>query len=809
MFMHAHISNVIMYIPNQIRLLCTSIVVVTTCGLHRGHVTRNTKLRQAKEHNMSDKAKETTKALQKLSDQITCAICHEIYTDPRLLPCLHIYCKGCLEQVVRRELDKNIMQCPICRKQTILPKNGVGGLQSAFFIANYIDCYEGMKTALDSHKTFCQKCVGSEAVGYCNNCRSFICELCKLIHSKWPELKEHKIMDMGEICTSVSDNTLKSKLLKRYPKRCEKHQDEMLKIFCEECEKVICRDCLMDEHKSHGEMCKLVTSIAAKHKHTIEQCMQPMREQLTLLGEAIRKVDTTTKELEDKQLKTLASVDQQIQDQVLLLNERKCELITELQQAVQHKKKVLTAQKEQLETVYTQVTTCVQFFNDMLRNGTDVDILNLKRTLTERALEITTTANKVIHATKENTQFELSTESSLTDPHQLGLYIHVHRVCQPHSIITGDGVKKAILGEITPISLRTVDQHGRTCPIPVELITCELVSELTAGCLTTVHGQTIQQDRGTYKLYYKALTRGRNYLYIKIDGVNVTGSPFPVFVCNPNPIRIIKQLKYPWGVAAIDSNHIAVVESGDASSVSVITTDGTKQYTIGGLGTAPRQLNYPRGITCTTKGTLVVADYGNHRIQSFNQNGELLTTVGTQGNGPLQFKYPFSITTSTISGAIIVADQNNHRIQVLSEDFKFSHMFGSQGKDEGELSYPCGVAIGNDGSIFVADTGNNRIQVFTSDGQYIRQFGEKGIGFGQLQRPMDLKVDENTQNVLVADTDNHRISMFTIKGEYIGSFGSKGNVPGSFNSPGGVTNDKTGLKHYVVADYYNDRVQVF
>ena len=758
---------------------------------------------------MSDKPKETTKALQKLSDQITCAICHEVYTDPKLLPCLHIYCKNCLEQLVRREPDKHTMHCPLCRKLTTLPQSGVGGLQSAFFIGNYIDCYCAMKTALESRKTFCQKCVDSEAVGFCNDCKSFICELCKLVHAKWPEFQEHNIIDVDDIQATLTEDTLKAPLLRRHPKRCEKHYDEMLKMFCEECEKVICRDCIMEEHKKHEEKCKLVSSIAAKHKHSIEQCMLPVKKQQKVLGDAIVKVDGCIKELEDQQLKVVANIAQHIDEQVSFLNERKNELTSELDTIVQHKMKVLIAQKDQLETIHTQVTSCVEFCNDMLKSGTDADILNLKRTLTERAFEITSNASNLILEPEEDTTLEFSTANSLTGQHPAIGYLHTLAVCPSKCIAEGNGLKHATIGEITSISLHTVDQSGYTCFTPVEKIKCELVSELT-GCLTlTLHGRIIQQEKGTYILYYQPLARGRNYLYIKVDSLNIPGSPFNVFACNPNPIRIIKQLKYPWGVTAIDSNHIAVVEGGDISSVSIIRTDGSKEYTFGGLGSGPGQMNYPRGIACTSKGTLVVADYGNHRIQNFNKKGELLNTVGTEGSGPLQFKYPFSIATCTISGAIFIADQNNHRIQVLSENFNFSHTFGSHGKDAGEFSYPCGIAVDIDGSVFVADTENNRIQVFTSDGQYVRQFGEKGIGDGQLQRPMGITIDTNTQSLLVSDTDNHRISMFTLKGEYIGSFGSKGNTPGSFNSPGGVATDKTGTKYYIVADYYNDCIQVF
>ena len=30
-------------------------------------------------------------------DYLTCVICYELFVEPKILPCLHTFCKGCLE----------------------------------------------------------------------------------------------------------------------------------------------------------------------------------------------------------------------------------------------------------------------------------------------------------------------------------------------------------------------------------------------------------------------------------------------------------------------------------------------------------------------------------------------------------------------------------------------------------------------------------------------------------------------------------------------------------------------------------------
>jgi len=59
-----------------------------------------------------------------------------------------------------------------------------------------------------------------------------------------------------------------------------------------------------------------------------------------------------------------------------------------------------------------------------------------------------------------------------------------------------------------------------------------------------------------------------------------------------------------------------------------------------------------------------------------------------------------------------VADFENHRIQVFSNDGRQLSIFGSQGDGPGEFERPTDLDIGPDGRIFVVDFGNDRIQVF-------------------------------------------------------------------------------------------------
>ena len=122
------------------------------------------------------------KALQKIQDQVTCAVCLEPYKKPRLLKCFHVY-------LMR-------LPCPQCSQDTALPVGGVPALQGAFYIHYLFDIQDALKKVSSTEQTMCNKCTKREAVGFCRSF-GFACECCKEIHQEWEEFKTHEFIDLA------------------------------------------------------------------------------------------------------------------------------------------------------------------------------------------------------------------------------------------------------------------------------------------------------------------------------------------------------------------------------------------------------------------------------------------------------------------------------------------------------------------------------------------------------------------------------------------------------------------------------------
>jgi predicted membrane-bound mannosyltransferase/DNA-binding beta-propeller fold protein YncE len=190
--------------------------------------------------------------------------------------------------------------------------------------------------------------------------------------------------------------------------------------------------------------------------------------------------------------------------------------------------------------------------------------------------------------------------------------------------------------------------------------------------------------------------------------------------------------------------------------------DLSAQTILGGQGTDPGLLQNPRGIALAPDGTLYVADTGNHRIQRFDQNGEVLATWGS-----------FSGSDASLSGQA----------------------------ETGTFNEPWGIAVGPDGAIYVADTWNNRIQKFSPEGEFIRAWGTFGQGETpeSFWGPRAVAVDAQSR-VFVSDTGNKRVVVFDSDGIALSV------IKLDFNEPVGLAAGQDGLLY--IADTWNQQIVV-
>ena len=142
-------------------------------------------------------APDIPKTLEEMEKEITCAVCHEHYREPKILPCLHYYCIECLQRLAERVGQP--VPCPECRRQAAFPLNDARQLPTPFFVHRMIDFYARMETAQGKKEALCESCSGGKAEAFCRQCTEFICSECVKSHERLKIFKGHEIASMEQL----------------------------------------------------------------------------------------------------------------------------------------------------------------------------------------------------------------------------------------------------------------------------------------------------------------------------------------------------------------------------------------------------------------------------------------------------------------------------------------------------------------------------------------------------------------------------------------------------------------------------------
>ena len=564
----------------------------------------------------------TEQALKKLEDQLTCGICLDSYTEPKLLQCFHVFCKQCLERLVVRDCQGLSLHCPSCRRSTLLPPTGVSGLQTAFYLNNLFEVRDAIEKVKEPQKTQCEKCEKRVATSFCRSCGQFICALCTQIHQEWKEFSSHKVITLTQLEGDVAQLVPPKKKVMF----CSKHPTKELDLYCETCEELVCQHCTVRIHRDHQY--DLVSDAFQKHKDVLVASLQPVERQLDTVTKSLTQLDTQCQQITDQRETIVGNIHKTIRQLQEALEVRKTELIGQLDQITQRKLKTLATQRDQIELVQTQLSSCLDFVKESLRTGSEGEILAMKKPVVKQVEEITAEFKVEVLVPQERADIRFSASTpELTKTCQQFGKIYSCPVSPEKCYATGKGLEVATVGEQASITLHAMDANGKEYEQPLVNTSCELVSDAGGP---TVKGAVQKKEKNKYTISYQLTHRGRHQLHIKVEGVPIRGSPFVVIARLSNqklgtPVKTIGGLNRPWGVAVNQRGEIIVAENG-GHCISIFSPSGEKIRTFGSKGSAWGQLNCPDGCAVDGDGNILVVDRSNDRIQKF------LTAVGQVGS---------------------------------------------------------------------------------------------------------------------------------------------------------------------------------
>ena len=691
--------------------------------------------------------------LEDLEKDIMCAVCHNHYQKARFLPCHHYFCASCIETLLKHSRNETF-GCPECHKTTSLPPGGVSKLPAAFFVERMKDVY-GKMALVDRMATraVCEQCTGGgKAAGFCRQCAEFICEDCMCTHRSLKIFAWHKLVTLVDLqaCKTKSifvkdDET----------SNCPEHDEEM-KIFCFDCNRFVCRDCMLYDHCNHKtSFVKKCASDTRKKLHDFLITLRGVQVDITEAEKVLHEQKIIVK---SKVMNVKEFIQVSYDHLKALLDHHKINLEEKASTLGKSREDALTGQIQQLKIAQSDIQGHIEFTEQTLIDASDKKLVHIQPQLETKMEE------------GERWQVTVSEFLQPTSTQDIYYFPPVNETLfNLGAVFTENTASASIAG------LANVCKIGETTQFHVKIadsVHCSLQVHLKSlvdpNC--TVQGVVSScVDKGSYIVRYTPRVRGRHDVAVKVNHQEIIGSPFRVSVTlHPTmlgrPVRKIKTyVSKSWGITVNNEQQLVVVSE---KKITVMDQDGREVHVI-----ECAEFQNPNGVAVSEDGAIYVIDSMVQCLFKFNKEGMLMCYTSQIFYNPvfinifqshifvsdinkieifdLDCNIVGSMDTSAYRDPIDIGEYGGNLYMVTEERRNFDvYQYNSSQKDRIKIRHvtikeckpSTPFCFDKNGYIYMVLSKHcsKCVQLFDLDGEYITSFG-----FGILQNPFDVVIDDD------------------------------------------------------------------
>ena len=472
------------------------------------------------------------------------------------------------------------------------------------------------------------------------------------------------------------------------PLKCSEH-DKTLKLFCFDCDRIICRDCTIIDHKEHKF--EFLKKCAPESRKTLRDSLAPLQKVQDDIACAKKTLVTEHDKVATQEKEVCKSIEQSFDALKAVLEQRKTELVKKANKLAQEKKKSLTAQKEVFQAAQKEIQILMEFVERNIESTSDQDLMSIHTQLQTKMEEEEQRHRQLSLKTTATADIMFNTPSTDVIPKNLG---SVFDPSTPHLLYKS--INDVIAGEVgSPVQVTLAAPTASLNDISADL-KCVVNPSSSVKC------QVIENGVGMYSIRFNPQVRGRHDLIVKVKNEEITGSPFRVFVKIPlsqlgrNVREIGGGLNRPWGIAINNKQQLVVAEWG-GKKITIMERDGKKVQTI-----ECAEFREPRGVAIAVDGAIYVTDTGGQCLFKFNSKGKLLKTVCNE----LQTPYSVKI----IQNQLYVVDKDRQLVKIFDMDCNVVGTIQIR-----ECPNPMDITEGPDG-LYVA---GSKISVYSHDGVFI------------------------------------------------------------------------------------------
>ncbi|XP_019613525.1 PREDICTED: tripartite motif-containing protein 3-like [Branchiostoma belcheri] len=603
-------------------------------------------------------------------EELSCSICLELFTRPKVLPCGHIFCQDCLQDLASRQLP---LLCPICRLQVRPPPQGVAGLP-------------------DSH---------------------IIASLCERLQQQ----------------ATLSEETREQQA--QSASRCSFHPSEELKVYCTQCQVRVCDQCLEETHDGHGTTS--IKKAAQERSSTVQALINEGRNIVESYLNFLRSLREEEKTLNEKKQQRDNSIIQAYNQMVQKLTQRKDHLLSESEENHTKNLDRIQSERDRVLTDINELSAACDRAEQKLQQEW-VQFLSQQTALTEVVGKYRGKAAPTPVQTQPAVFQPTDTPVPVLGHVTVQSLPSAPIPAAPAARGTGHHHGNQRQGELQPQMVTFGERGSGTGQFNDPLgVTVSEEGEIFVSDKENQRIQVFTLQ-GTFVRQFPTVVPGEQEMYphdVAMDGEGnlwVVGRTENLWVVGDMDSaefavqynkqgRVLRKFDLQKtgrgrGVA-VDTrrNHILITQTTEDPSnlhgeVLVFGKKGIFGRTVGLVRTVGQQqgMGWPQYITVDGEGNILVSDRDNHCVYVYNEDGQFLFKFGGWGCGEGQLYKPRGICTDR-AGNIIVADKGNRRVEMFDKTGKFLKHITTDMKE------PYAVAMATQGQLVVTDE-DQKVTIF-------------------------------------------------------------------------------------------------
>ena len=632
--------------------------------------------------------------VENLKKQVTCSICLDTYTDPKILSCFHTFCCKCLEEHARKTHRQGKFRCPECQAEINLPEgNRFDRLPTSFHQNSLVGLLETEDREALLRPPFCSQHKNERLRYFCSSCEAFICPVCFAEDHRGHEfdvIEKALQEDKKYIMLKVDTIKEKANLFLEEIRKLEKTSEDVEMIIA------------IAKQEVSGAAQHVIKKTRRQEKQLLESLEMTRRKRIGRIHSAKQELESLVKKMNQ----ATEFAENLVQSSLNIIQtkttlKQKFQELCGVEISRHHPTtfvKFTAASQQHIKLGFIQLT-------EEPAKAAKSTLEGLDRTFqagveAEFTLCLKTAEGEIINQTDLNDQVKLLIKPTkdVTNVTVQGREDGNLRLKFTPKVPGAYSVEVKINGEKLPSSPFT---------LPVKERQLVLVGELD---LKFNQGQEFKRPTGI-----AVNTQG------DLAVVDHLGHCVFVFNKEGNFLQQIGtegadpgQFKYPTDVLFLNDNEILIADPLNHRIQHINIQTGTVVETFGKKGEREGHFMNPHRICLDDTERIVVSEFSNNGVHVTSKEGEALFTIGD--SGPEKLSTPYSCIS--YKNIFLVTERDNHVIKAFDSSNTFLYKFGEKGNQDGQFNSPRGMCLDGSNNLLVCDYFNNRVQQFSLDGHF-------------------------------------------------------------------------------------------